>query len=165
MNIEFELPHGIAQDLSRIADSLDTIVAIMRGQHTQPIPVAIKSMPACESKAPEIEPQPSLPGAEETQTPPADTEVPAKPRKAAKHAKAKDEEAPEEPTPATETQAPTLEDMRAALGRLTRTVYGDYAPGRAILARFGAKIASDVPPGKYAEVIAICEAQIAEVVA
>ena len=39
MNIEFELPHGIAQDLSRIADSLDTIVAIMRGQHTQPIPV------------------------------------------------------------------------------------------------------------------------------
>ena len=160
MNIEFELPHGIAQDLSRIADSLDTIVAIMRGQHTQPIPVAIKSMPACESKAPEIEPQPSLPGAEETQTPPADTEVPDKPREAAKPAKAKAEEAPAE-----ETAAPTLEDMRAALGRLTRTVYGDYAPGRAILARFGAKIASDVPPGKYAEVIAICEAQIAEVVA
>ena len=101
-----------------------------------------------------------MPGAEETQTPPADTEVPDKPRKAAKPAKAKAEEAPAE-----ETAAPTLEDMRAALGRLTRTVYGDYAPGRAILARFGAKIASDVPPGKYAEVIAICEAQIAEMVA
>ena len=154
MNIEFELPHGIAQDLSRIADSLDTIVAIMRGQHTQPIPVAIKSMPACESKAPEIEPQPSLPGAEETQTPPADTEVPAKPRKAAKHAKAKDEEAPEEPTPATETQAPTLEDMRAALVNLQKIAGRDAA--LSVLAKYQARKVSDIQPDKYADVIADC---------
>ena len=151
MNIEFELPHGIAQDLSRIADSLDTIVAIMRGQHTQPIPVAIKSMPACESKAPEIEPQPSLPGAEETQTLPADTEVPAKPRKAAKHAKAKDEEAP--PT----VKEVTEDDVRAALVAASHVLPDGREGVLAILSQFNARKVSDVSPDNYGAVIAACD--------
>lgn len=148
MNIEFEIPHGIAQDLSRIADSLDAIVAIMRGQHTQPIPVAIKALPDSESKIPENAPQAALPIADESRTAPAKE---AKTRKTG-------ESQPVEP----EQPPATAEEVRAALVAASNAIPNGRAGVLSILAQFGARKVSDISADKYAAVVAACAAAVAE---
>lgn len=150
MNIEFEIPHGIAQDLSRIADSLDTIVAIMRGQHTRPIPVAVKALPDSESKTPENAPQADLPIADDPQTAPAKEAKPSKTGKtkpAEPQAEAQAEAQPEQPQ-----KTVTAEDVRKALVDVSNQRGRDTV--LAILARFSARKVSDILPEHYADVIA-----------
>lgn len=142
----------IEKDLERIANALDRIAFVLEGQGRLP----------CESQSPESDTEAPLPAADETQTP-AETETTTKSRKAAKPAKSKAEEAPEEEAPAEKTKAPTLEDMRAALVNLQNVAGRDAALD--VLAKYQARKVSDIPSGKYAEVIDACVEALAEAAA
>lgn len=142
----------IEKDLERIANALDRIAFVLEGQSRLP----------CGPQSPESDTEEPLPVADEAHMP-AETETPAKPRKAAKPVKSKAGEAPAAETPAPKTETPSIEDMRAALVNLQTIAGRDAALG--VLANYKARKVSDIQPEKYADVIADCAEVLAGVAA